>query len=454
MDGALADLCAWAATLRVSAVPPDVLEAARWQQVGLAGAAKQLAAMPSLSGRGEGAVGQVSRFLAVPFDDHLPGGRTGAGGGPAGWEAARGSLGDLLVAMVAANEVAGRVGLATTFRRAPGAVDLLVPRVAAAVVRARLAGAGASELERAVGSALGGAAGVTPSEAASGAAAAAVAAGRSEPGELGGDALPALAPPSRAWLTRHLAVGRFPGLPATTVALDALDTILGRHLRAGEKRLRLDQVERIEVRVAFGAEGADEGGGGLAAPSLGAYSLSEAMALLVAHHELTVGWLEAGASGERCADVAGVCKRVSVVHDWKLSARKALALADALGPVLGGRGRGGAIRAGLSRMKGLPDGDAVLAVLRERPLSLLTGLGRQGGLEACALESAAVWPTELKLYTTRGGWWPERRRVATGSGPDLEAAARGRFGNETAATALSTRPLDMSAREFVSELLA
>lgn len=454
MSGSLVELCAWAASLDSGSVPADVMASARLQQVGLAGAARQLAALPSLAGRGNGAPGRVARFLAVPFDDHLPGGRTGFGAGPAAWEAARGSLADLLTAMVAANEVAGRVGLATTYQRAPGAVDVRVPRVAAAVVRARLAGAKAAELERAVIGALGGAASITPAEAAAGSAAASVAAGRSEPGELGADALPALAPPSRAWLTRQLAVGRFPGLPATTVALDGLDVILGRHLRAGEKRLRLDQVERIEVRVAFGPEALEQAVGSLAPPSLGAYSLAEAMALLVAHHELGVGWLEAGVSGERSADVAGLAERVSVVHDWKLSVRKALALSSALGPVLGGQGRRKALRAGLSRLNGLPDPEAILAALREQPWTLFAGLGHTGGLEACDLETAAVWPTELKLYTTRGGWWPERRRAATGVGPDLEPAARAHYGNDTAVSSLLARPADMPAAEFVAELLA
>lgn len=454
MSGSLAELCTWAASLDSGAVPADVLQNARLQQVALAGAARQLAALPSLAGRGNDASGRVARFLAVPFDDHLPGGRPGFGAGPAAWEAAGGSLGDLLTAMVAANEVAGRIGLATTYQRAAGSVDIRVPRVAAAVVRARFAGVKAAEMERAVLGALGGTTALSPAEAATGSSAASIASGRSEAGELGADALPALAPPVRSWLTRQLGVGRFPGLPANTVALDGLDVILGRHLRAGEKRLRLDQVERIEVRVAFGPEAMQSAVGALSPPSLGAYSLAEAMALLVAHHELGVGWLEAGASGERAADVAGLAERVSVVHDWKLSVRKALALSAALGPVLGGQGRRKAVRAGLSRLNGLPDADAVLAALREQPWTLFAGLGRTGGLEACELESAAVWPTEIKLYTTRGGWWPERRRAATGVGSDLEAAARARFGNDTAASALLSLPLSTPAQSFVAELLA
>jgi hypothetical protein len=294
---------------------------------------------------------------------------------------------------------------------------------------------------------------LSPAEAAAGTAAAGIAAGGSEAGELGGSALPALTPPREAWLTRHLAVGRFPGLPATTVALDALDVVLTRHLRAGEKRLRLDQVDRIEVRVAFGPEVLEPLGAALAPPSLGAYSIARAMALLVAHHELGVGWLEAGVSGEREAEIAAVAERVVVVHDWKLSVRKGLALSAALGPVLGGQGPVRALRAGAAHLHGRPERAALVALAREQPWRLVTGLRRSGGLEACDLAQASVWPTELKLFTTRGGWWPERRQAATGSGGDLEAAARARFGNDSAATALLARSLDSPARDFVAECL-
>ena len=63
MSGSLAELCTWAASLDSGAVPADVLQNARLQQAALAGAARQLAALPSLAGRGNDASGRVARFL-------------------------------------------------------------------------------------------------------------------------------------------------------------------------------------------------------------------------------------------------------------------------------------------------------------------------------------------------------------------------------------------------------
>lgn len=452
--GSLSELCAWAARVSPAEVPPDVAATVRAQLVGLAGSARRLAALPSGAALGGGAAGHTARMLLFQFDDHQVGGRVGAGLGPAAFEAGTGSLAELVATCAAAAEVGARVGLAGALQARADGVDSRAMRAAAAVVRARAVGAGAEALHAEVAGALAGAAPTPLAEVATpdGALRLARAVHGGGTGAEPAFALPAaLGAAGAVWLSRTVTIPRYPGSAWANVALDALDEVLRRHLKAADKRLRAEQIERIEVRVAWG--GADEAAAALRAPALGAWSLREAMGRLVAHHELGPELLEAGAGADKAEEVATVASRVVVEADWALSLRKAREVGAALGPVLGSGGVRAALRAGLSRLPA-PAPAALSAALAEAPLAALAGLRRSGGLGACTIDHALYWPVELKLYTTRGGWWPERRAAPSGTGAALVAAARARYADDPRADALLAAPGDRPAADWLRELLA
>jgi len=376
---------------------------------------------------------------------------------PLAWAGPSGSTDELIAATVAANEVAGRVGLAGSLGRGPGEVDLRPLRAGAAVMRARMERASAAAMTSAVEAALESSAPVPLGEVATAAGAARIAGEILGGGGVGGAnpaRLEAWGGAGKVWFTRTLACPRFPGSPGANVALDALDVILGRHLKAAEKRLRADQVERVDVRVSFAAAVCAKATEGLSPPALGAWSLAEALSLLLVHHELGPEWLESGASGEKAEEVAALASRVTITTDWKLSARRLRVLAQALGPVLGPVGVAKLLRSARPHLGGELDPDQLVPLFRERPWEALTGLRKRGGLEACDLVAARCYPAEVKLYTTRGGWWPERRNTPTGIAEGLESAARGRFGNEAAAESLLAARGDKPAGEWVAELRA
>ncbi len=455
MSSSLSDLCAWAAALTASDIPPDVATIVRLQHVGLAGAARRLAALPGGAELGVGAAAQTGRFLQLPFDDLTAGGRVGAGLGPAAWLTEAGTLDQLVASSVAAFEVAARVGLAGAVAARADEVDLRAMRVAAAVIRALAAGSGASGMLAEVEGALADGAAVALADVAGSAGARRLAEAVHRPGASGGAKLApsaALGAPGAVWLARTLIIPRYPGSPWMNTALDALDVVLCRHLKAGEKRLRADQIERVVFRTAWGS--AEAAAAGLPRPALGATSLAEAAALMITHHELGPEWLAEGASGDKTEDVAAVASRVEVVTDSRLSARKARLLAEALGPVLGEAGLRVIAKAAAGRLRGAEISGEILPLLRERPWAAVAGLRRTGGLAACTVDDALAWPTELKLYTTRGGWWPERRQSPTGHGAGLQAAALARFGDDARAGRLLASPGDRAASDWIAELLS
>lgn len=453
MSRSFAELCAWAARLTPRDVPPDVSATVRAQLVGLAGSERRLRELPAGAACGDGAIGQTARLLRYHYDDHQLGGRVGAGLGPAAFLTRSGTLDELVATCAAAGEVGARAGLAGALSHRSDAVDSRPMRAAAAVVAARAQGAGPEQVEAAVAGALaaGGPAPIEELGRLEGVSALARSIHEARGGAGAESGLPeAWGAAGAVWLARTLVIPRFPGSVWANVALDALDEVLGRHLKAAEKRLRAEQIERIELRTAWGGPGAAPTA--FSAPALGAWSLPEAFGLLLAHHELGPELLEVGASGDKADEVAHVAARVQVVEDWRLSLRKARTLSQALGPVLGSAGLRAALSAGRGRVSGPPDAAQLGALLGEAPWATLAGLRRRGGLAACTLDQAQSWPVELKLYTTRGGWWPERRSAPSGTGPGLRAAALARYAGPGAA--LLDAPGDRPAADWIQECLS
>lgn len=451
MASALSRLGAWARALRVDQVPPDVLRLARLQHLAGAGALRR--ARATTWARGLQATDPTARDAELlahfGYDDHLLAARTGVGLLPAAWARAEGApVDELLLATVVGDELGGRVGLATLHGPRATGVALAGPLAAAAATRARLEG---EDIAAAVAGALE-SLGTPPPvhETAPGWLGAEVArrVARRARGSvdlldpagdwwaaIGTRPLPgALAGEGRAWLTRTLVLHRFAAPPWFQVVLSAVDEILRRHLRAAEKRLRADQVERLDARLTLPAWAFARATA--ARPDL---DLPTLLGVLVSHHALTPTTLD---DSTRAGDVAHVAGTVGLTPDWGLTLRAAHDLARGLSPLLGRpswldyqalrrptKAAGAWPAWGPSDLRDLGRANPVQAL---RPF-----LTPRGDLGAVDLDHFA-WslPVEVKLYTTRGGWWPERRGRPAGAGDEAEAVAVEKWGDPTTAAEL------------------
>lgn len=467
MSASLANLAHWAASLEAEQVPADVLQLARVQHVAAAGtvrAARATAGGQACVARAEAGAAHSALLAYTNLDDYLLAARAGLGAVPAAWAGAAGTLAEWLAHTVVANEVAGRVGLALALRHRPDRVDHRGPAVASAVVRARLAGASPAGMLRAIAGAVTTVDGSdVPAAAGVDGACALARAVHTTPDREGDDLAqlagegPVLASALGAlgsrWLTRTLTVKRWPSTPWGEVAIEGVNVILERHLRAAEKRLRTDQVDRIEIRTAFGPPATEAAASSIDGAASAAWSIVGAVGLLVAHHELTPALLEPGASGDKEPDMREMLARVAVLHDWRLSVREARATAGALGPVLGEAGVRAVVASAQKLLIGRPPAAELLPILRERPWEVPGSLRRGGGLDDVDVDGYAHhFPVEVKLYTTRGGWWPERRSRPVGQGAGARAVAAARYG--AGAEALMDGPLAAPAADFVRAVLA
>jgi hypothetical protein len=262
-----------------------------------------------------------------------------------------------------------------------------------------------------------------------------------------------------AWLTRTLVIKPYATAPWAGVAVEAVDEILRRHVKAADKRLRAEQVEKIELRVNFLTWAADAAGAGIGgtSPVANTWSLARAVGVLIARHSLSPADLTPDALTEKAADIEHVASRVEVVHDWSLSIAAVEGITRPLGATLAGRGpaRLRQVRTRLKEAGGWPrwHADDLLPILQARPDRILRELrASPGDLGAVDLETFR-WhlPVQVKLYTTRGGWWPERRALPRGSVPtgDLESIALARHGKD-AALADASGAADSWVRELLS----
>lgn len=229
------------------------------------------------------------------------------------------------------------------------------------------------------------------------------------------------------WLIGGALIGRGPVAPGFRVLTEGVREILRRHVRAAEKRLRADQVERIEVRgpaglvAACGLDGRHGGSGLAAGPLTAAGVLGSAggtLGVLLARNQVEAPDLTPDALAEKEADIRHVAGTLEVIHDWSLTVRAARARAAALGGLYGSR-RAALVR--LARRAEIP-----AAALPELLPGLLSEVAAGfAGDVAYTLARPGMpdpdryrWevPIIVRLYTTRGGWWPERRAVPEGMG--------------------------------------
>ncbi len=464
----------WARQLDLQQVPGPVVERLRLQQLSVAGAVHGAAALPAAralrqaAGRGRTALlvggGRSSRRDAVVLHvalasmlehgDDVLFSSTGAAALPVAWAHARGhSVEDLLVAVLAGQEIAGRLGAAMLLGPDQDLARPLHAAVGAAVVAGLLGGLDADALAHAIALSTLASARATPAElraglggvgvargAAAGLAAVAEAAaglhGPLDTLDAHGGVLETRTPVplraafsglGKAWLCQSLSVRLHPGARALQAPLQAVHEILRRHIKAADKRLRPDQVERIEVELSAPAwwETQRMWSARSPAPAGLVHDLRRMIGLLVTHHDLSPGMFTTAALARRQEELAAVAARVEVRHSWERSLDLASHLVDVLGPLFAGVDRRSLRRAerilrahtGADALSPPQGARGLWGVLAARPDRLLAALRYQSGdlgdarLDAFQLRLG----TDVRLHTTRGGTWPEHRDLIEGS---------------------------------------
>jgi 2-methylcitrate dehydratase PrpD len=487
---------------RPAAIPRAVLDRAALQHLSAAGAVRSTCAahFPESEALPEGRVPRVGgpdttledavawhAGLAgwLELDDHLLRGRSCAATAAAAWGSVSAShtWSQVLAATVAGNELAGRLGLATL----PGAPEWgHGPGTSAAValVCGLLAGKTGIELVGSVAAALPEQAsmvsnrpfsrpldGCDAGAARRGVRALNQSADPSAFDRSGGlleqcswhPLMGALQGMGTVWLTDTITYRSRAIAPAGQTAVEAVAEILRRHVKAADKRLRVDQVERIVVRVPAAAAGL--GVRGAMAPSSIPWSVPNALGVLVAQHALGAEDLTPAVLQRRSENIAHVADRVEWVVDRGLGARALSAQLAVLGPLFGDFGWKDARQMLLRTLAGQrhPGGPSreriqVWAELARRLWTQRGATAQLGELDISAWQLHL--PVEVELYTTRGGRWPERRSLPEGgpgsSWQQTVAAVVERFdtvdGSVGGADILATDPSG-SGRAVVERLL-
>ena len=220
-----------------------------------------------------------------------------------------------------------------------------------------------------------------------------------------------------AWLTHTLSFPRWPGPVVWHSAYDALHCVLKRHVKAADKRLRVDQVLEIQVRlpapsVAMASWMARTGFNESASLP---HSLRHGMGALIARHQLgpeemvAEDWKQQPAYGE-------VASRVRVQHDLSLTLDFMGQAVESVGPLIGGitEAEWRRLLERVSRPEvGWPtlSWADVRSLMRHRPDKWIKQLRfapislAEARLDEWQLRLGA----EIEVYTTRGGKWPDRR---------------------------------------------
>ncbi|MDP2311602.1 MAG: MmgE/PrpD family protein [Pseudomonadota bacterium] len=491
MPSTLLSLAQWARALRLADIPDDVLRLARLQHIAAAGASRASVATPAgaaladklAPGSAAVAGGRTADPLAAAqlhagltalhdYDDYLLAGRASLALVPTVWASAAGhTVDELLIATIVGNEIGGRIGLALLLGPRHTRTDTFVPAAAAAAAAAWLAGLDADGIGRAVSIALQQGKRLTPTDTAADPAAVgartvraamdAVGRSRTEGSlDLLDEHSPFYGPLSKqpllgaygglgqTWLTRTLVIKPEAVMAWAGVAVQGVHEILKRHVKASDKRLRAEQVERIEVRVGLLPWAMDHASAGadVHSPVALAWSLKRAIGVLVARHELTPAVLTPEALAEKATEIEHVASRVEVVHDWALSVSTLEGFTRVLGPLFAGLSpmELRQVRTRLKEAGGWPQWHRqdLWPILRARPDRVVRNLQAPSGDlgEIDLTEFRWQLPIEIKLYTTRGGWWPERRALPLGSVAtgDIEAVALAKHGGADAAALAAT----------------
>ena len=150
-------------------------------------------------------------------------------------------------------------------------------------------------------------------------------------------------------------------------------------------------------------------------------SIPRAAAVLAIAYELGAAQLSPEWLEERREAIDELARRVHLFHDWSLTTKQTVQSVVALAPLLGDhRQAKAAARRFVGGARSLPAPASLeewTETARARPDHLFTARSKNPGeLSALGAHVGAFVPVEVKLYTTRGGWWPERRATLDGDG--------------------------------------
>ena len=512
----------WATDLSLDDLPPRVRERAALQHLGAAGIVRALTDAPpaaalfkAAGGRGAGPViggRQAPRRDAVRLHLALAGwlgwsdsvllGQPVLGGAVAAWAYAKGhTVGDVLRATVAANEVAGRMGAATLLGPGAGLDGTWALTAGATTAIGLLDGLDADGLARALSIALSQA--PAPSRRVGLADGAARAAAWGQAGAVADDAVTlakagldapldllddrdgplaaacwvplrhAFTGLGQAWFTGALAFRNDPLHVFAQVPVQAVMEILQRHIKAADKRLRADQVDRVEVFT--GAPGWLLAKHMDALPGLTAdrvvASIRRGIGWAVAGHDLSTAALTPAALAPLADRITHVARRVEVRHDYTRTAAMADHAVEVVAPLLSGLTRaelahvGARARAFHGHRLPAPGPMQLLQLVQQRPDRLLERL--RYAPHDLAQSRLDQWQdqlgVEVRVHTTRGGSWPERRLLPEGSPgwpwQDTADRVRARFAQgdperADAAVTLQSTPSGDEAEGWVEALLA
>jgi len=405
---ALRALGRWARGLKITDVREDVLTAARAQ---LQHIDARLRTTPELglSSRASPNTYDAAAYAAFEGDGHILGSRTGVG--IALLRSVRSdahTVQQVLLATVVGMEIGACIGLATLLSDRASTSSTLPGACAGAAALSWLSGADGDAIGSAVGhaivhaSAQAGPTGIAFGTAVGDCAFAAIqAAGEPAPTLWGNVATPlpeALAPGQ--WLSRALVLPRLCVPAPLATAVEGVEEILRRHVKAADKRLRAEQIERIEVRVPFPTWAMER-----KHPMI-----ADLVGRMVAFHALgpeeraSTTTVSEGNSLDKAPEIDEVAARVEVIHDWALS----IGLVRSAIPYVG------TLRAShYSSMRKLLKSNGVWPGVLPADIWSVLQAGPSALKGAHAAPGAPLsWPVQIKLYTTRGGWWPERRHLA------------------------------------------
>lgn len=456
----LARVAAWAAAVTPASLPADVRRRAARLQVSTAAAVRAAdldVGATLLDGRAgrDGLVSTVERATARDYDDF------GLWGHPApaaiGAWAAGVDTERTLAATAVGLEVVARLGTWTMLSPTPAHARAWLTAAGVAVALAHARGLPADGIANALALALANPIELEPHELRSVGArtrrhgdAAGIgfdAVVRAHDGERGDPAvldgvdgllgaLPTPAPLGHVfedlggtWHSRGLVHRLQPVAPWLQTPVQAFHEILRRHQKAASKRLRADQIDRIEVRVdhlAWMRAREDARVDGMPDDGHLSYALPIVIGALVAGHEHGPALYDHALLVPNHDAILEVAAKVDLRPDLGHTLRRVRGLARALGPLLVDVPFATrlSLAAGLvgKALRGLPNPDRLdlRGVYRDDPVDALRGLIDPPG-EPPDGPVHVPNATFVRLYTSRGGWWPERRDVIEG-GPEYSAA--------------------------------
>ena len=451
MPTTLERMGAWTAALSQEDIPRDVLRRAQLQQISTAGAIRAVADFDApLSGSKASIWAGQSALL--DNTDHLFWGQTSSGAVCSTWVEPKGKkASDLLVATVAANEVGGRLGAATSLSDDAGQASLWVHSLCAAVARSKNMQLSGLQIAHAAALALSQC--PTPrtrysqlshtqrGEIVAQCVRAGLEAADSASQGLQGDLdlidradgpIQSLSGPSlmaaftglgACWLSRSTSFCLSPGHLFSKVPVQAVHEVLRRHVKAADRRLRVDQIDRIEIRThALSMALSETQGNSTLDPAAFCADIRQQIGLLVATHEVGAHQFHPRVLETHREAIAYVADRVQIEHDWCATLQLASQLRESMAPLYGTLKPQGLWKHFASGSKalgwkpGLPPAGQWLPLLKERPARLLRS--HNGATDLSQVDALAFrypFPTEVKVFTTRGGWWPERRNTPEGA---------------------------------------